>query len=439
MKLRILCLASIVFCCMGLPFAHAGDLRLSLPKETHLTPVQQLNRDGVKHLKQGHIAKAKQLFVKAYLLDPDDPFTLNNLGFVSELEGDADRALKYYQLAANTDTEALIDEASKPGLKGHSVSEAFQASNAPSFRSNRANVQAIMLLEKGRILEAESALKSALRSDANNPFLLDTLGYVMESEGDLQMASQYYSAAASLHSDERVLLTLKPKWWGKPISEVAAQSARTVSEILAKGEGTSAHVARLNLRGVSALNHNDAATAQKCFAEAYRLDPRNAFTINNIGYIAELNGDRETADMYYASARTAMEANERVTFATRSGTEGRKLGSLAETNEEDVESKLKAIQDAKRRSRTPVYLKRRDQSGAVESAPESDSIQPLPSGVQPPALPPLELPDRRQKPDQTPDPGRPLTQALPVEPRTTSPAITQPPSSSQAPDNSQPR
>jgi Tfp pilus assembly protein PilF len=318
------------------------------------------------------------------------------------------------------------------------VSEAFQESSVPSFRSNRANVQAIMLLEKGRIFEAESVLKSALRSDANNPFLLDTLGYVMESEGDLQMASQYYSAAASVHSDERVLLTLKPKWWGKPISEVAAQSAQAVSEILAKGEGMNAHVARLNLRGVSALNHNDTVTAQKCFTEAYSLDPRNAFTINNIGYIAELNGDRETADMYYASARTAMEANERVTFATRSGAEGRKLGSLAETNEEDVESKLKAIQDAKRRSRKPVYLKRRDQFGSVESAPESDSIQPLPRGIQPPPLPSPELPDRRDERNQAPDTRGPSTQPPPAQPSTTSP-ITRLPTNSQPPDNSQPR
>src|SRR5262245_29402126 len=50
----------------------AGDLRISLPKRGRLTPVQSLNRDGVSEIKHGHVEKAKRLFVRAYLLDPDD-------------------------------------------------------------------------------------------------------------------------------------------------------------------------------------------------------------------------------------------------------------------------------------------------------------------------------------------------------------------------------
>ena len=137
----------------------AGDLRISLPKSGRLTPVQSLNRDGVKELKHGHVDKAKRLFVRAYLLDPDDPFTLNNLGYVSELEGDADHALKYYDLAAHTNTEAVIDEASNPRLKGQPVSDAFPASEVSAFKSNRANVQAIVLLEKGRVFEGSRSSK----------------------------------------------------------------------------------------------------------------------------------------------------------------------------------------------------------------------------------------------------------------------------------------
>jgi len=143
----------------------AGDLRITLPKQSRLSPVQVLNRDGVKAVKRGRVDKAKQLFVRAYLLDPDDPFTLNNLGYISELEGDADHALKYYDLAAHASTEALIDEASKPGLKGQPVNEAFPASQAPAFMSNKANVRAIVLLEKGRVFEAESILKAAVQAD----------------------------------------------------------------------------------------------------------------------------------------------------------------------------------------------------------------------------------------------------------------------------------
>src|ERR1700722_15063397 len=145
--------------------ANADDLRINLPRQGRLTPVQSLNRDGVKAVKTGHMDRAKKLFVQAYLLDPDDPFTLNNLGYISEMEGDADHALKYYQLGANTRTEAVIDEASKPGLKGQSVNAAFSAVQASGFASNRANLQAVVLLQNGRAFEAESILRKAMQAD----------------------------------------------------------------------------------------------------------------------------------------------------------------------------------------------------------------------------------------------------------------------------------
>jgi len=376
------------------PRMMAGDLRMSLPKRGRLTPVQSLNRDGVSEIKHGHVEKAKRLFVRAYLLDPDDPFTLNNLGYVSELEGDAQRALKYYDLAAHTNTEAVIDLASNPGLKGQPVSDAFPTKEAAAFKSNRANVQAIVLLEKGRIFEAESILKAALQADPKNPFLLDSMGYAMEAEGDLQSALSYYSSAASMHSDERVLLTPRTKWRGRSISDVASESAQAVNETISKGEDTNSQIARLNLRGVSALNHNDPQSAQKFFHEAYKLDPNNAFTLNNIGYVAELNGDRESAQMYYEAASNAVQAGDRVTYATRREAEGRRVGSLAMGNQEDVESALNSIRDAKRRTRKPIELKRRDETTVPVNGPKEQA----PLGVQPPPLPRPELPDTTRTP-----------------------------------------
>src|SRR5512141_2211985 len=65
--------------------ALAGDLKIPLPRGATTTPVQQLNREGVQAINKHHVDKAKRLFYQAYLLDPDDPFTLNNLGYISEL------------------------------------------------------------------------------------------------------------------------------------------------------------------------------------------------------------------------------------------------------------------------------------------------------------------------------------------------------------------
>ena len=88
--------------------AHAADLRITLPKAATTTPVQQLNREGVDAINKHHVAKAKRLFYQAYLLDPDDPFTLNNLGYISELEGSVDRAQRFYPLAREQSFGALV-------------------------------------------------------------------------------------------------------------------------------------------------------------------------------------------------------------------------------------------------------------------------------------------------------------------------------------------
>jgi hypothetical protein len=55
------------------PGAIAGDLRITIPKRSQLTPVQRLNREGVEAIKKNHFDKAKALFYKAYLFDPGDP------------------------------------------------------------------------------------------------------------------------------------------------------------------------------------------------------------------------------------------------------------------------------------------------------------------------------------------------------------------------------
>jgi len=207
-------------------------------------------------------------------------------------------------------------------------------------------------------------------------------------------------------------LTPRVKWRGRGISEIAAQSAKAVNETMAKGEDTNAQAARLNLRGVSALNHNDPQGAQKFFNEAYKLDPSNAFTLNNIGYVAELKGDRESAQMYYEAAASAAQAGDRVTYATRREAEGRRVGALAMGNQEDVESALNAIRDVKRRTRKPIELKRRDEG----SGPENTPNQQAPLSVEPPPLPPPQLPDTTPAPNNV-QPSSPDVPSSPPQDR----------------------
>ena len=397
--------------------AFAGDLRVPLPGRGISTPTQKLNRDGVAELKRGHQEKAKRLFYRAYLLDPEDPFTLNNLGYVAELEGDADRALRYYALAAKSHTDAVIDVSSEAALKGKPLDEAFRQVKDSDQEISRLNERAIVLLQQGQVFEARNLLRSALPRYPHDPFLLNNLGYAMEAVGDLEGALRSYSTAASMHSNQRIVVTPRLKWRGRPISAVAAENAAAVSQQIARGEGVEASSARLNLRGVAALNDNNPSVAQGFFLQAYQRDAQNAFTLNNLGYLAELAGDRESAEMYYEAARSGRDANARVSYATRRDAEGRKLDNLADGNQSDVESTLKAIQETKRREHQPIELKRRDGTSVTN---EQDAT-PVPSiAVQPPALPALPPPGSEPDRNVTPNP-QPENSLPPQNPQNQSP------------------
>src|SRR5579864_6731242 len=160
--------------------AYAKDLRLNIPKRTKPTPVQQYNREGVAAIKKHDYERAKKLFYKAYLLDPDDPFTLNNLGYVAELEGDVDAAQRFYDLAAFQDSGAVVEKATADAAVGKAVSLVAGHSDGNTVKINRFNVNAISLLLKNRTVEAETVLTQALAIEPNNPFTLNNMGYAKE-------------------------------------------------------------------------------------------------------------------------------------------------------------------------------------------------------------------------------------------------------------------
>jgi Flp pilus assembly protein TadD len=160
---------------------------------------------------------------------------------------------------------------------------------------------------------------------------------------------------------------------------MAQENAKALREHLSRQNDLSEQVAELNLRGVSAVNRNDLRTADADFRKAYTLDPNNAFTLNNIGYVAELDGDQETAQFFYDHARQSPEASATVGVATRQTAEGRKLVAVAGDNDGLVTAKVSQERDALRqRNQEPVVLRRRDNSIVDEPVQPSE-----PSSVQP--------------------------------------------------------
>ena len=355
-------------------FASAGDLRIPLPKRSKYTPVQALNRDGVKAVQNHQYDKAKKLFYKAYLIDPDDPFTLNNLGYMAELDGDIDRARRFYALSAEMNSDAVIDKSNNELVLGKAVSAVAGHAEDKGLRINLLNNQAIALLQKDRAPEADLVLQKALTVDAQNPFTLNNLGYAKEKEGELDAAFQFYTAAAGRDSQQTVEVALDKSWRGRAISEVARDNARKLNRRLRNGEDLDSKVALLNLRGVSALNRNDRRTGRDFIEKAFKLAPTDAFTLNNMGYLAEMDGDKETAEFYYERAREANQKNARITVATRKEVEGKKIGDVAETTDQLVQSQMEAAREARERQGGPVVLKRRDNTAILD--PEKPVSEP---------------------------------------------------------------
>jgi Flp pilus assembly protein TadD len=431
---------SLGFCLLSGGFAaQAQQVRIPLPKKSKFTPVQQLNRDGVAALKKHDIGKAKRLFYKAYLIDPNDPFTLNNLGYVSELEGSLERAQRYYDQAKANTSEAVIDRSTNQDAQGKTVASVAGHTAEGPMKVNELNSEALGLLNRDRAPEADVVLQAALKIDPKNPFTLNNMGFAKEKEGELESAIRYYDSSAATGSREPIVIAFNKSWRGKPISEVAEQNAEKSRKELNKAQDMQARVARLNLRGVSAMNRNDRKAARDSFEQAYKMDPKNSFALNNMGYLAELEGDTETAQSFYEQAQRAERARQKVMVSTRPEVEGQTVGHVAEQSTTLVESAFEAKAEARRRSGAPPALRTRDNRIIIEPKtppPTTNTTPPefrnsVPQADEPVvAAPQSDQPQQNQSPQNNNEPQlktRPAQQQPPDAQQQNAPQQQKPP------------
>lgn len=380
-RLRFLGLTALV-ACLGFQQSWGRGLRITIPKRSEMTPVQRLNREGVDAVQKHQYEKAEALFLKAYLYDPADPFTLNNLGYIAELQGKLDRALRFYQLASQQGGEASIDRSNTKQLEGRPLEEALNGVKDGPMRVNHINVQAIGLLAENRNSEAGQLLQKALAMDSQNAFTLNNLGVADEAAGNYEGALKYFDQAAALHSSEPVVVTLDRSWRGKPVSEMAAESARKLEALLKTTDSAQAQAALLTVRGVSATNRNDWQAARRDFLKAYSLDPNSAFSLNNLGYVSERDGDLETAQFFYMKAQQADDAKSRIGLATASLAEGERLNVVAADSDQKVGGELERYKQARHAQPAGnVELERRDGT-PVDTTPPPPAA-PTPNGPSP--------------------------------------------------------
>ncbi|MGA2848729.1 MAG: hypothetical protein ABSE46_07025 [Terracidiphilus sp.] len=351
--------------------------------------MQKLNREGVDAAKTQQYEKAAALFYKAYLYDPPNPFTLNNLGYISELQGELDRAHKFYALAEEQGSNANIERSSAKRLEGKPMQQAFEGLQDIPMQVNRMNVDAMEFLSQDRGIEAISLLNDALALDSRNPFMFNNIAVADESVGDYDSALKSYGAAAELHSTEVVVVTLDRSWRGKSVSTMAAASAKRLDDRMKKMNSAEVSAAMFDLRGVSATNQNDPLGARRDSLHAYLFDPASAFSLNNRGYVAEMDGDLETAQFFYDKARKADDSDARVGLATLSSAEGKKLSAVATESDHHVDGALDRYSQGRRRETAPIELILRNKAAGGDS-----SVQPAkPSSSN---VPPAEVPSATQ-------------------------------------------
>jgi Flp pilus assembly protein TadD len=126
------------------------------------------------------------------------------------------------------------------------------------------------------------------------------------------------------------------------------------------------------LRGVHAENANDWTEARQDFIHAYALYPESAFSLNNRGYVAEREGDLETAQYFYEKARRATDANARVAIATKLYAQGRPLVAVASDSNQKVDSALDVYSQQRKRQSAPVELTPRGATPEPDTKPETN-------------------------------------------------------------------
>jgi len=375
-----------VIAASGSHAARAGDaLKITIPRRSGLTSVQRLNREGVDAVKKHQFEKAAALFYKAYLYDPADPFTLNNLGYISELEGELDRAHRFYALASEQGSNANIDRSNAKQLEGKPMLYALENLQDAPMRVNRMNVDAMELLSENRGFEAVALLRKALPLDALDPFTWNNLGVAEEAIGDYDNALKAYGTAAETHSSEPVVVALDRSWRGRPVSAMADASARRLAERMKKMDSAQLNAVMFTMRGVSATNQNDLRAAREDFLQAYSLDPVSAFSLNNRGYVAEMDGDLETAQFFYDKARKADDSNIRVGLASKHSAEGKKLSAVATDSDHQVDGEFGKYSQDRRRQTGPIELILRGTAPAGDSSvpPEKPSASDVPQTEMP--------------------------------------------------------
>jgi Flp pilus assembly protein TadD len=209
--------------------------------------------------------------------------------------------------------------------------------------------------------------------DPHNAFTLNNLGVAYESVADLDNALRYYQEAADTGSKELALVTADSSWRGHSVSAMARESVHRLQQQRRSVDPAQAKAVMYTLRGIRAENANNWTEARQDFLQAYSLQPSSAFTLNNRGYVAEREGDLETAQFFYQRAQRAPDSTAKVGIATRLSAKGQPLIAVADQSNGKVDDALEVYSRQRKQPSAPVELTPRGGSSEESPNPQPDN------------------------------------------------------------------
>jgi Flp pilus assembly protein TadD len=212
-------------------------------------------------LQQGRNQEAEDVLRETLKLDPRNPFTLNNLGYAMEGQGNLESALQYYNQASITHSSEPVVVAIDPHWRGKTISDiAFRNEEAvrkrlsseqsSQDRAARLNAEGVSALNHNEPDQAYNYFRQAYKLDPQSAFSLNNMGYLSEAFGDQETADEYYDAAKRGDgAGTPVSIASRHEMVGAEAGEVASTNAQgTEANLQAEAEARRRQHAPIVLR-----------------------------------------------------------------------------------------------------------------------------------------------------------------------------------------------
>jgi len=167
---------------------------------------------GMLYMKEKNIPKAQVYFEEALRLNPRDPYTYMGLSNIYEIHGELDNAERIVNHGLERlpgDEELLSVKANLLFRKGEPDPALKILEKLTEQGSEKRMVwytYGVILSGSGRFKEAEVALNRALKIDADQPNVYAAFGSLYDTEGKYDIAVKYYENSLSTDPENMTVL-----------------------------------------------------------------------------------------------------------------------------------------------------------------------------------------------------------------------------------------